>query len=472
MEKSLVFLLICLGCLLSTRAETRPNIVLIIADDIATYDLGAYGNPHVQSPRLDQFAREGMRFTHAFVTTASCSPSRASIITGRYPHNTNAEQLHWPLPAGQTTFVELLRMAGYWTGAAGKWHLGEDAKRRFHEVREADESGYQMPAGGTGSFVEKMAEEARSGSDQWLPILQSRPRDQPFFLWLGSLDAHRPYNKGIIPNPHHPKDVFVPPFMVDAPEVREDLALYYDEITRFDHYVGLVMEELAAQGVADNTLVIVMSDNGQAFVRAKTTLYDSGIKTPFLLRWPAGIKAHTVSPSLISAVDIAPTLLELAGVAVPATVQGRSFVPVLTDPAFAIRQYAFAEKHWHDYDDEVRAVTTGRFKYIRNYHPDQPGTPSSDGVRSPAYQVARALRDSGRLTPAQANIFLVPRPIEELFDCEADPFETTNLAGRRPAVVTDLARQLDALQADAVAPLWAPRTADLTYYGDAYTVPF
>jgi arylsulfatase A-like enzyme len=140
---------------------------------------------------------------------------------------------------------------------------------------------------------------------------------------------------------------------------------------------------------------------------------------------------------VVSAVDIAPTLLDLAGVAVPATVQGRSFAPILKDPKASIRQYAFAEKHWHDYDDEVRAVTTGRFKYIRNYNPERPGTPSSDGVRSPAYQVALALRGTGRLTPAQTNIFLVPRPIEELYDCAADPFETSNLAGN-PAYAATL----------------------------------
>jgi arylsulfatase A-like enzyme len=225
--------------------------------------------------------------------------------------------------------------------------------------------------------------------------------------------------------------------------VREDLALYYYEITRFDRYVGLIMDELAAQGVADNTLIIVMSDNGQPFVRAKTTLYDSGIKTPFLLRWPAGIKAHTISQSVVSAVDIAPTLLELA----------RSFAPILKDPTASIRRYAYAEKHWHDYDDEVRAVTTGRFKYIRNYNPERPGTPSSDGVRSPAYQVALALRGTGRLTPAQTNIFLVPRPTEELYDCDADPFETINLAGN-----PEYAATLDELR--RALTVWQKETGD------------
>ncbi|MBK1876193.1 sulfatase family protein [Pelagicoccus mobilis] len=413
------------GC---SKAPLKPNIVLIIADDIATYDLGAYGNKTVQSPHIDRIAKEGIRFNNGFVTIASCSPSRSSIISGLYPHNTDAEQLHWEMTGDKTTFVRLLKEAGYWTGAAGKWHLGEAVKSDFHEVREADVSGYQIPQGGTGGFKETMAGDARSGSQDWVPILKDRPKDKPFFLWLASLDAHRPYSENIIPKPHSPDDVFVPPFMVDTPEVRKDLALYYDEITRFDTYIGAVMDELEAQGVDDNTLVLIMSDNGQPFIRAKTTLYDSGIKSPWILRWPAGIEAGLVSDSVVSAVDIGPTFLELAGVKIPSEFEGHSFVPALQDPNTQIRKFAFAEKHWHDYNDQVRAVTTGEFKYIRNYLPNQMGTPSADGVRSPAYQEALALRGTGKLNQAQKNIFLNPRPIEELYHCAEDPFEANNLA--------------------------------------------
>ena len=133
----------------ATAAEgpKRPNVVLIIADDMAWDDCGAYGNPKVRTPNIDRLAREGMRFDRAFVTASSCSPSRSSIITGRYPHNTDAEELHWPLPPEQVTFVEKLKASGYWTAAAGKWHLGNAVKDRFDVVREADPSGFQLPAG-------------------------------------------------------------------------------------------------------------------------------------------------------------------------------------------------------------------------------------------------------------------------------------------------------------------------------------
>ena len=126
---------------------TRPNVVLIIADDMAWDDCGAYGNRNVRTPHIDRLAREGMRFDRAFVTASSCSPSRSSIITGRYPHNTGAEELHWPLPGEQVTFVEKLKASGYWTAAAGKWHLGSTVRDRFDVIREADPSGYQLAAG-------------------------------------------------------------------------------------------------------------------------------------------------------------------------------------------------------------------------------------------------------------------------------------------------------------------------------------
>jgi N-sulfoglucosamine sulfohydrolase len=127
----------------SMQTANRPNIVLFIADDLAWEDTGAYGNPKVRTPNIDRLAREGLRFTRAFVTISSCSPSRSSLITGRYPHNPDAEQLHWPLPAEQVTFVEKLKAAGYWTAASGKWHLGEAVKNRFDLVDDPGEAGFQ-----------------------------------------------------------------------------------------------------------------------------------------------------------------------------------------------------------------------------------------------------------------------------------------------------------------------------------------
>jgi len=399
------------------QADTRPNIVFIIADDLAWDDLGCTGNPGVRTPNLDRLAKGGMRFTNAYLTISSCSPSRASIITGTYPHQTDAEQLHWPLPADRLTFVELLKASGYWTAAAGKWHLGNAVKDRFDEVREADVSGFQLPTGEAakaGKIVQKAVGDARSGCDQWVPVLKARPTDKPFFLWLAALDPHRDYDEGILEQPHKPGDVRLPPYVADTPGSRRDYALYYDEITRLDRFVGGVMAELKEQNVADNTFVLFISDNGRPFPRDKTTLYDSGIKT------------------------------ELAGLSTPKVFEGRSFLPLLRNPQQGIREFVFAERNWHDYEDRVRAVRNRRFKYIRNFYNDLPNTPPADVVRSVAYREMIRLRDEGRLVDAQKNTFIQPRAKEELYDTQSDPFELKNLASD-PAQARRLKRFRSAL---------------------------
>jgi arylsulfatase A-like enzyme len=188
-----------------------------------------------------------MRFTRAFLTASSCSPSRSSMITGRYPHSTGAQQLHWPLPPDQITFVELLKKAGYWTAAAGKWHLGEAVEGPFRSRHRSQSSRFPTrPC--SGQPAPPTDASGKSGAGQWVSTLQTRPKGKPFFLWLAAFDPHRDYEEGIIPNPHRPEDVVVPPYLPDVPETRKDLALYYDEITRLDRYVGEVLAELDRQG--------------------------------------------------------------------------------------------------------------------------------------------------------------------------------------------------------------------------------
>jgi arylsulfatase A-like enzyme len=405
----------------------RPNFILMIADDMGRNDCGAYGQPRVKTPNIDALARSGMRFDRAFVTASSCSPSRSSIITGRYPHNTDAEELHWPLPAAQTTFVEALRSAGYWTAAAGKWHLGGAVKDRFDVVREADPSGYMLPTGRGPGTVSKG--DAASGCDQWVATLRDRPRDKPFFLWLGAVDPHRDYQPDTIPEPHRGADVVVPPYLPDVPAVRQDLARYYDEISRLDRFIGAVLGEVDRQGIADRTMVLFLSDNGRPFPRCKTTLYDSGISSPWIVRWPGRIKPGSQCSRLVSSLDIAPTLLSLAGLTPGPTIQGKDFSPVFSNPTTEIHALIFAERNWHDYAACGRAVRSERFKYIRNYDNDRPLTPPADAVRSPSYVAMRGLRDQGRLSPPQQACFVQPRPREELYDVDADPHELHNLAG-------------------------------------------
>jgi N-sulfoglucosamine sulfohydrolase len=412
---------------LAEARRHRPNVILIIADDMGWDDCGAYGHPTIRTPNIDRLAAEGMRFTNAFLTSSSCSPSRASIITGRYPHNTDAEQLHWPLPAEQQTFVELLKRAGYWTAAIGKWHLGDAVKNRFDYVREADVSGFQLPAG-TKKTKGIMVAKEKSGCEHWVSTLRNRPKERPFFLWLAALDPHRDYEPQIIKNPHKPKDVRVPPYLPDVPEVREELALYYDEITRLDSFIGEVLKEIDKQGIKQDTFVLFISDNGRPFPRDKTTLYDSGIKTPSIVRWPRQVQAGSICTQLVSSVDIAPSILTLAGIVIPSNFQGHSFIPLLKNPTTKIRDYVFAEDHWHDYEDLGRALRSLKHKYIRNDYPDLPATPPADVGRSPTFKAMQRLRAQGKLNENQMVCFKRPRPTEELYDVINDPHELHNLS--------------------------------------------
>ncbi len=410
------------------KPDVRPNILVFIVDDMGDGDAGCYGNPHVRTPNLDRLAAEGVRFDAAFLTCSSCSPSRASILTGRYPHATGAHQLHLPVPAEQLFVSELLRKDGYYTAAAGKWHLGGPAKAKFDKV------------------VEKMG--------QWVDVLRDRPKDKPFFLWFATTDPHRPYEPNAIPNPHTAADAVIPPFLPDVPAVREDFALYYDEVTRADADFGKVLDELDRQKVAENTAVIFLSDNGRPFPRCKTTVYDSGIKTPFVVRWPAKAKGGQTRTDLVSSVDLAPTFCEWAGLPRPEPFQGRSFAGLLESPQAAHRTEVFAEHNWHDFEARERAVRTGRWKFIKNDFNEVPGTPPADAVRSPTFEAMRRLRDEGKLTPAQRAVFVAPRPAEELYDVVADPDELRNLIddADHAAVAAELRGRLKT---------WTRETADV-----------
>lgn len=410
--KILIVMAACLVGMCPATADDRPNLVLIIADDISWNDLGAYGHPTIKTPVLDQMAKDGMLFNHAYLTASSCSPSRSSILTGRYPHNTGAEQLHWALPAEQTTFSEKLMEAGYWTAMAGKWHLGDEVRERFHVVKE---KGYE--------------DGTPTGSEDWLSLLEERPKDKPFFLWLAAWDAHRPWFEENHPIRHTVEDVQLPPYYPATDLYLQDFVDYYDEIARFDLAIGEVVEELKAQGVADNTLIVVIADNGRPYARDKTTMYDSGMKTFFIAQWPKTIAPGGVSDSIISAIDIAPTFLDVAGIEVPPTIEGMSIAQLFTEPQTPFRDYAASERHWHDFEDHGRSIRTKQFRYIINNYNDLPATPSGDTVYHKTWWELVRLNDQGALNEQQARPFLFPRPKEELYDMENDPLSLNNLAG-------------------------------------------
>jgi len=384
---------------------SAPNVVIFIADDQGMGDLSCYGHLTLKTPHIDRLAREGMLFESAFLTISSCSPTRCSLLTGRYPHNTGAEDLHAPLPADQKTMARYLQSAGYYTMSVGKWHLGEAEKSHWHRIIEC-----------AGSDTGKNA----------LTLLRERPKDTPFFFWVASKDPHRPYGQDPIESPYGRDEVIVPPYLPDHPLIREEIAQYYNEIVRFDQHVGQVMEELSQQKLLNETFILYVSDNGMPFPRAKTTLYDSGIRTPLLVRYPPLIQPGTVQRSLVSTIDIAPTVLELAGIT-QSTVQGQSLRRLLKDPEAWGREAIFAEANWHDFEKFTRAVRTERFLLIRNYYWDKPLWNSVDSINSQTWAGYLQMRKQGKLTAAQRFLFTEPRPFEEFYDLQTDPHSLKNV---------------------------------------------
>lgn len=415
----------------------KPNIIFIIADDVSWDDIGCYGNPAVRTPNIDKIAKQGIRFDNVYLTASSCSPSRNSIISGRYPHNTSAAELHTPLPAEQIPFPLLLKESGYYTVQAGKSHFGTPALRAFDKAYEGQE-------GGTGA------------EERWVKCLQERPKDKPIFAWFAAIDAHRPWQADNFGTPHDPAKVVVPPYLADTETTRKDIASYYNEIARFDFYIGEVVQELKRQGIEKNTLIMIMADNGRPFPRSKTRVYDSGMKTPFIVKWDDGIlRPGSISKSMVSVIDIAPTLLEIAGVKSPAEFQGRSFATLFEKPELDFRQYVFSEHNWHDYEAHERMVRSKNLMYVLNSRPNLSNHGPADSNNSPSFTDLKDLRNKGKLSHAQNDIFIVPRPYEELYDCDKDPLQMLNVAS-----LPEYQQELKALRATLAN--WRKETKDDT----------
>jgi arylsulfatase len=327
-------------------AVPPPNIVIFLMDDVGQTDIGVFGNPVIKTPNIDRLAHEGMRFDNAFLTTSSCTASRASILTGLYPHETGASGLGDILPANDESLPHLLKNAGYYTAAVGKWHLGEPFKSHFDRVVDMRED---------------------TGSADWLPEFARRPKDKPFFFWFASHDAHIPYDWKPPLKTYSPAEVIVQPWQSDTYYERQLISLYYNEITRADHSIGILISTLRNEGLLDNTIVIVLSDNGAMFGGAKARLYDEGLKTPLVMRFPPRITADITNTQLVSSVDLVPTLLEAAHIQVPSVMDGISLWPTIMQPEKPVRSFIFAERNNIEHPAFARAIRSNHFLFKRNY---------------------------------------------------------------------------------------------------------
>jgi N-sulfoglucosamine sulfohydrolase len=413
---------------------------LLIADDLGL-DLGCYGHPSVRSPHLDALAKNGVRFTQAFATVSSCSPSRAVLLTGLYTH-TNGQYGLAHFPHNSHTFASvrslprLLRDAGYRTGILGKLHVLPPAVYPFE---------FEL----TGPFdanrnVAEMARQARK--------FFADSGNKPFALVVGFGDPHRirdgfgndkPY-KGVPETRYSAKDVRLPYFLPDEPDARQELAEYYQAASRLDLGVGLILDALRETGNADNTLVLFLSDNGIPFPGAKTTLYDPGIHLPLIVSSPREKRRGHACNAMVSWVDILPTILDWTGVKPPSPLPGRSILPILDedDPRGWDVVYGSHVFHQITMYYPMRMIRTRQHKYILNLAHQLDFPFASDLHDSRTWQ--GILRRNGKTLGQRSVDAYVHRPREELFDLEKDPDELKNGAGEssHAAVLAELRKRL------------------------------
>ncbi|MFW5656847.1 MAG: sulfatase [Bacteroidota bacterium] len=404
---------------LKGQVEEKPNILIFIADD-AGMDFGCYGNETIKTPNIDQLASEGIVCEKAFVTAPQCSPSRSSILSGKFAHTIGTEDLLTDLPAGVKLLPAYLKKAGYYSGMMLKSHMGKFAEWQF------DWYDHGMFDYLKGHWHDKMM-------DNFREFLNNK-EENPFFLWMAFVDPHRPYQSDRIPDNrapalHQAKDVIVPEYLEDAPETREDIAQYYDEITRMDDHIGQFIKELKKQKLYDNTIIIFISDNGSPFPGAKGTLFDPGIQTPMVIKWKDKIKPGVRYTHLLSTIDIAPTAMKIAGLEIPGDFAGKSMLPVFKDTSVILNDFIFAERNWHDGDEHMRCVRSESIKLIftgdYNYGPV---SLPIDVATSPSAKDLMETKRKGDLTFCQEKIYNYPRATIQIYDLIKDPCESENLA--------------------------------------------
>jgi uncharacterized sulfatase len=426
--KQLFTLLIFTAGLL--HAADRPNILWLSAEDISPH-LGCYGDPHAITPNLDQLAKEGTRYTHAFTSAGVCAPCRSGIITGMYQTTLGTHHMRCraQLPVSIRPFTQSLREAGYYCTNNSK-------------------TDYQFSA-------PKDTWDQSSGKAHW----RGSKKGQPFFAVFNFTGCHE---SGIaseekyksvtqaLPENHRQNagELSLPPYYPDTSVVREDWKRNYELISAMDAWAGRLIAQLKEDGLYDNTIIFFWSDHGVGLPRAKRWLYDSGTRVPLIVRVPGG--QPVVSGRLVSSIDFGPTVLKLAGLSVPKHVQGRSFIHD------APREFVYgARDRMDERYDIIRSVRGPRYRYIRNYEPLKPyyqymNTPEKGATM----KEIRRVHAAGNM-PEAAALFMAPvKPAEELYDLKKDPHEIRNLAGQ-PKHIERLKRMREAhLQ-------WVRDTGDL-----------
>jgi arylsulfatase A-like enzyme len=427
MIRAVAFLLAILADLLAAgtaAAQSRPNILLCVADDWSFPHAGCYGDRVVKTPNFDRVAADGCLFTAAFCVAPTCTASRAAILTGRPPHGLEEGANLWGiLPQRFVTFPDQLEVGGYAVG-------------------------YCLKGWGPGSLEGSGRNRNPAGPrfDGFDAFLKTVPADRPFFFWYGSHHPHRPYERGSGKRAGlSAAAVAVPPYLPDAPEVRDDILDYYTAVEHFDRELGDVLRSLGASGRAEKTLLVVTNDNGWPMPRCKANLYDGGTRMPLAIRWPGRVPPGNVIDDPVSQIDLAPTFLDTAGLSASPDHTGTSLIRRFDGGKAATDAAAFTERERHanvrkgDLSYPSRAVRTRRFLYIRNFRPDR--WPGGDPERyfadgrfgdcdpGPAKDYILDHREDKAVRPFFELAF-AKRPAEELYDLAKDPDQLTNVAQR------------------------------------------
>ena len=410
----------------------RNNLIVLICHDLGQH-LGCYGVGDVRSPNIDDFAASAARFENSFCCAPQCSPSRAGLWTGRFPHANGVVGLTHAgfandLNADERHLAQVLRDAGYETRLFGVQH----------EARTTERCGYEN--------VHPVGRCAQVADDFCAYLAMRKKADCPLFAQIGFVEPHRPFPHADV-EPLAPGQVTIPPYLPDIPEVREDLADLEASVASADMAFGRILDAIRESAIAENTVVLFTADHGIAFPHAKMTLYDPGIQIPLMISVPGMTRGMTFR-EMVSNVDVMPTVLELLGLPVPPNLHGRSFRGLLSREGYSPNEVVFAEKTYHTYYDPMRCIRTERWKLIANFEfaPWQETSPDYFNNAKSYVEVSKAL-------DVPYNIQY--HPPFELYDLRDDPLEQRNLADddRHEEVRRELIRRLYRWMAETSDPL-------------------
>jgi arylsulfatase A-like enzyme len=389
----------------------KPNIILFITHDQGQF-LGCYDSPimpnSLKTPNIDTLAANGVKFTNYFCTSPLCSPSRGSMKTSKYPHVNGLMGLvnrGWSLPEHNKTIAMYLKENGYVTHLIGHQHESKDPTTLGYDTISKRKHIYSCI----------------NTENEILKFLSNPTHDNhPFYLCIGTHDVHIPF-KAWGGRQVNPMTIKVPPFLPDNNNVRKDIADLYGAIHIVDSLIGKIIKSIESNGLINNTLFIYTTDHGIAFPRAKSTLYDPGIKICLIMSlYNSNLlnKGHEVN-QMISNIDLLPTILDFINVKIPSDINGISFLPLLRDENRRFRTEIFAEKTFHIAYDPMRCIRTNRYKYIRNFE-------KSDTLYKIPIDMA-GTRTGRYILKHMQEQYKKQRSGEELYDLKEDPEEKNNL---------------------------------------------